>query len=91
MANPHTRGAHALFQSIEDDGTTWRFVINADDTWSITRNGRPVDVGPADRTGIDGGVREYLRLAAKVERGPAAQRQPELSVPRSAKHVEAGA
>jgi hypothetical protein len=62
---------HALFQSIGDDGIKWRFVIHADDKWSITRDDVPVDTGSADRIGIDGGVRQFLRLTGggNEERG----------------------
>jgi hypothetical protein len=67
---------HALFQSVGEDGTTWQFVIHADDRWSITRDGIPVDVGPADRRGIGGGVRQYLRLSGKVRRSFSGQRVP---------------
>jgi len=67
MANGNGRGTHALFQSVGDDGTTWRFVIHEEDKWSITRDGKPVDVGPADRLGIGGGVRQFLRFAGRVE------------------------
>ena len=62
MAKSNGRGMHALFQSVGDDGTTWRFVIHEEDKWSITRDGKPVDVGPADRLGIAGGVRQFLRF-----------------------------
>ena len=74
MATQNRRDVHALFQSIGDDGTTWQFVIHADNKWSITRDGIPVDVGPADRMGISGGVRQYLRLSGKVERDSSGQR-----------------
>ena len=67
MAKSNGRGMQALFQSVGDDGTTWRFVIHEEDKWSITRDGKPVDVGPADRLGIGGGVRQFLRLAGRVE------------------------
>jgi hypothetical protein len=67
MAKSNGRGMQALFQSVGDDGTTWRFVIHEEDKWSITRDGKPVDVGPADRLGIAGGVRQFLRLAGRVE------------------------
>ena len=62
-AKAPARGVHALFQSIGDDGTTWRFIIKADDTWSITRDGVHVEVRAADRTGIGTGVRKFLQLA----------------------------
>ena len=56
------KGMHALFQSIGADGIEWRFVIHADDKWSITREDVAVDAGTADRIGINGGVRQFLRL-----------------------------
>ena len=58
------KGMHALFQSIGDDGIAWRFVIHADEKWSITREDVSVDAGPADRIGINGGVRQFLRLTS---------------------------
>ena len=62
MLKRNSREMHALFQSIGDDGITWRFVIHADDRWSITRDDVAVHVGPADRMEINGGVRQFLRL-----------------------------
>lgn len=62
MLKRNSREMHALFQSIGADGTTWRFVIHADDKWSITRDDVAVHVGAADRIGINGGVREFMRL-----------------------------
>lgn len=62
MSRHNSREMHALFQSIGDDGITWQFIILADDRWSITRDDVPVDAGPADRRGIDRGVRQFLRL-----------------------------
>jgi hypothetical protein len=74
MARQNRRVVHALFESIGDNGVTWQFIIHADDKWSITRNGKPVDVGPADRMGIGGGVRQYIRLSGKVERDSSGRR-----------------
>lgn len=85
MATQSRRAVHALFQSTGDDGTTWQFVIHADDKWSITRNGIPVDVGPADRMGIGGGVRQYIRLSGKVERDSSGRRVRKSAAGRSAK------
>jgi len=68
MARKNGPVVHALFQSVGDDGTTWRFVIHAEDSWSITRNGNPIDVGPTDRMGIGGGVRRFVQLSAGGKR-----------------------
>ena len=73
-AKAPARGVHALFQSIGDDGTTWRFIIQADDTWSITRDGVHVEVRAADRTGIGTGVRKFLQLAGMGQSKTAATR-----------------
>lgn len=63
MTKVMERSLHALFRSIDDDGTTWQFVIERDTKWSITRDGVHVDFGAADRVGIDTGVRKFLQLA----------------------------
>ena len=67
MARKNGRVVHALFQSVGDDGTMWLFVIHAENKWSITRNGEPIDVGPADRMGVGGGVKRFLQLSARRE------------------------
>ena len=70
MARKNGPVVHALFQSVGDDGTTWRFVIHAEDKWSITRNGEAVDIGRADRVGIGRGVKRFLQLSAGGIRQP---------------------
>jgi len=58
--------AHALFESVGDDGTRWRFVWTKDHRWAITRNGRRIAVGTSDRPSVQVGVAKYLSLTTRA-------------------------
>ena len=61
------RGARReLFESASDDGTRWAFVIQPDDRWAITRNGKSVAVGTADRGSVEAGVGKFAALTHGV-------------------------
>ena len=61
------RGARReLFESASDDGTRWAFVIQPDDRWAITRNGKSVAVGTADRGSVEAGVGKFASLSHGV-------------------------
>ena len=65
--NARERGApRELFQSVSDDGTRWAFVIQPDDQWTITRDGKSVAVGTADRPSIKAGVRKFAALTHRI-------------------------
>jgi hypothetical protein len=61
------RGARReLFESVSDDGTRWAFVIQPDHRWAITRNGKSVAAGTADRASIESGVGKFAALTHGV-------------------------
>ena len=65
------RGARReLFESIGDDGTRWAFVIQPDDRWAITRNGKSVASGTTERRSIEAGVGKYVGFAHGVAGTP---------------------
>jgi hypothetical protein len=59
-------GRRELFASISDDGTRWTFVIEPDNRWAITQNGKCVATGTADRKSIQAGVGKYTGLTHGV-------------------------
>jgi hypothetical protein len=66
MQDNKERSAQALFESTNDDGTYWLFIVLAHDGWAIARNGERVAGGPGTPASIRSGVRKYLSLTGSV-------------------------
>ena len=59
---------HPLLRTVMPDGTTYLFVIEADDTWSVRRDDQIVADGPGDSRGIDRGTRLFTSLTRTEKR-----------------------
>jgi hypothetical protein len=57
-----------LFQTRTADDALWMFVIHPDDRWAITRNGKEVRVGTAQRESVIAGVDCFRSLTSPVIR-----------------------
>jgi hypothetical protein len=52
----------AILRSLGSDGTCWLFVTESGEGWAITRNGKRVAFGTADRASIQAGVKKFAIL-----------------------------
>jgi hypothetical protein len=63
--------AYPLLRTVMPDGVTYLFVIEADETWTIRRDGQVVSEGPGDERGVGRGTRLFCRLTqAQVRIAP---------------------
>ena len=59
------RAAQPLFQSVDDDGTRWLFLVFSGEGWAITRDGKRVEVGAGDQKSVRAGVEQFLTFTRR--------------------------
>ena len=57
---------HELFESVNQQGVRWAFVIFPSDRWTITRRGKQVARGTSDSASVLEGVKQFMSLTNPV-------------------------